>query len=73
MKKSLDDIRGMPDEFIIPEVAAGIIGCSPQALRDQARTDKTALGFPVTVIGTRVYIPRQSFVKFVDGGTNDGL
>ncbi len=35
-----------------------------EAIRAQAQSDTGALGFPVCVVGRRVYIPRRSFDQF---------
>ena len=35
-----------------------------EAIRAQAQSDSGALGFPVCVVGRRVYIPRRSFDLF---------
>lgn len=35
-----------------------------EAIRAQAQSDPEALGFPVCVVGRRVYIPRRSFDLF---------
>ena len=35
-----------------------------EAIRSQAQSDTGALGFPVCVVGRRVYIPRRSFDQF---------
>lgn len=37
---------------------------SAEAIRMQARTDQQKLGFPVSVIGTRVFIPAAAFRAF---------
>lgn len=58
-------------DFLTPAEAAKILGCDPQALRIQARTDPSKLGFPVCVIGKRTRIPRKQFLEFVKE-ENDG-
>ena len=35
-----------------------------EAIRAQAQSNSGALGFPVCVVGRRVYIPRRSFDQF---------
>ena len=39
-------------------------GPSAEGMRAQAQKDHGSLGFPVCVIGRRVYIPRRSFDAF---------
>lgn len=47
--------------------AAQYLGVNPQSLRAQARDDKEALGFPVTIIGCHVVIPRKPFFDHLRG------
>ena len=35
-----------------------------EAIRTQAQKNRESLGYPVSVIGSRVYIPRHSFDTF---------
>ena len=35
-----------------------------EAIRLEAKTHKENLGFPVSVFGTRIYIPRRSFLAY---------
>lgn len=39
-------------------------GPSPHSIRIQAQQDPGKLGFPVSVVGTRIFIPRFSFDAF---------
>ena len=50
-----------------PEVVAGMLGIHPQKLRDIAQDEKTrgGLGFPVTVAGRTVLIPKVPFLRFM--------
>ena len=64
---SLDRIRTMPEAMITPEIAAPVIGCKPQSLRVAARVAPERLGFPVTVIGSRVLVPRIPFLQYLEG------
>lgn len=65
---TLEDIRGLKKEFLTSAQVAPILGLDPQYIRIQARTDAVKLGFPVTVCGTRVKIPRRAFLRFMEGG-----
>ena len=65
---TLNDIKAMDKEFISPAVVAQVIGCNPQSIRIQARENPAALGFPVSVQGTRTRIPRLAFISWVEGG-----
>lgn len=57
------------DDFMTAEDVGKIIGVGPQNIRSQAQADPSKLGFPVIVIGTRVYIPREGFERFCKGET----
>ena len=56
--------------FYTPEEAAqtlrafGAEGQTAAAISTQAQNDPSALGYPVSVSGTRVRIPRWSFDRF---------
>lgn len=45
--------------------AARLLGVHPQSIRGQAHIDPKMLGFPVSVIGTRVLIPKEPFYRFL--------
>lgn len=48
------------------EDAAAVMGIKPQKLRDNARTQegREALGFPVSVAGRSILIPKLPFLRF---------
>ena len=53
-------------ELIISLKDAGkLLGVHPQSIREQAHRDPKKLGFPVSVVGTRVLIPKEPFYKFI--------
>lgn len=64
---TLDDIKTMTREMLTPSIVAQIIGCNPYYITIQARTDPDALGFPVSVQGTRTRIPRRAFIRWMEG------
>lgn len=68
---TLDDIKRMDREFLPPSVVAHVVGCDPQSIRIQARENPAALGFPVSVQGTRTRIPRRAFVRWMEGGVQE--
>lgn len=51
--------------FLSANQVASVVNCDPQCLRSQAKTNPSALGFPVTVIGHRVRIPRVPFLNYM--------
>lgn len=64
---TLQEIRESDKAFLIVKDVHKVVGCCPEALRLAAREHPEWLGFPVTVIGTRVYIPRGAFLQYIDG------
>ena len=78
--KTLDDIRALSKETLIPADVAGVLGCDPYMINVQAKIDAAKLGFPVSVMGSRVKIPRLAFIAWAEGrgmwahqGTDDDL
>lgn len=64
---TIDEIRASDKAVLIPRDVAGVLGCGQYAINLQAKADPSKLGFPVTVIGTRVKIPRTGFLNWFDG------
>ncbi len=58
--------------FLLAQDVAPLIGASEHAIRVQARDNPGSLGFPVTRIGSRTYIPRLAFIRFVEEGIKEG-
>ena len=67
MSMTLDEIAQIDREFITVAEASAYFGCNPQKLREQAHRDREKLGFPVSIIGNRVKIPKEAFIKFCKG------
>lgn len=65
---TLEDIKAMEKEMLTPAVVASVIGANPQGIRVAARQEPQSLGFPVSVMGTRVRIPRRPFIQFMENG-----
>lgn len=68
---TLEEIEAIHKDFLTPTDIADFIGCNPQSIRVQAYDDKSkskdSFGFPISVIGTRVKIPKIPFIKFMRG------
>lgn len=62
--KTLEEIEACGKTMLNPQDIADFIGCDPQSIRLQARSDAAALGFPVIVLGNRCLFPREGFVRF---------
>lgn len=64
----LSEIEKLDKDMLVPEDIADILGCHPYSINVQAKKDQSKLGFPVSVVGTRVKIPRLAFINFMKGG-----
>ena len=62
-----EELRESNALYLTAKEVGSALGFDAQALREQAKTDPTKLGFPVTVVGTRVKIPRLPLIAFLDG------
>ena len=72
VKKVNNPLFYTPEEAETAVKAYGQRGPTAEAIRYQAKEDPRKLGFPVSVIGSRVYIPRHSFNHFFGiGGENE--
>ena len=69
---TLEKIKAMTDPFLNAATVSEVIGCDPNSLRCAAQQCPEKLGFPVTVIGRRVRIPRRPFLQYLEGGCDDG-
>lgn len=61
--ETLDEVRRSNKPFLIPDDIAPILGCHPQAIREEARD--RGLPFPFILIGNRTKIPRLPFIEFM--------
>lgn len=66
---TLTEIKALDRDVITPAQAAGALNCNPHWIRLMARQQPELLGFPVTVIRSRVKIPRVAFIRYMEGGT----
>ena len=62
--KGVESIISSNALYLTAEELGKAMGWSPDGIRAQARENPAALGFRVTVIGTRTYIPRIPFLQF---------
>lgn len=65
---TISEIRECKKNMLTPADVCEILGCHPYSINKQAKKDPCLLGFPVIVVGTRVKIPREAFLKFWEGG-----
>lgn len=64
---TLQEIREINRDYLTPAQVASVLGCDPQDIRVAAKEKPGLLGFNVTVIGTRVKIPRLAFIAHMTG------
>ncbi len=65
---TIQELQASTKDFLIPEDVADLIGCKPYSINVQAKADPSKLGFPVSLIGTRVKIPRLGFLYWMQYG-----
>lgn len=65
--KTLEEIKNCGKEMLTPTDVAGYLGCDPYSINLAAKQMPNALGFPFSLIGTRVRIPREGFVRWASG------
>lgn len=64
---TLDEIRNLDREYLLPREVASILGCKPYAINVWAKQNPKGLGFPTCVIGSRVKVPRLAFIQWLTG------
>ena len=64
---TIDEIRRSDKTMLTPTDIAPVLGCHPYSLNIAAKTDIKVLGFPASLIGTRLRIPRVGFLRWFDG------
>lgn len=67
---TLEEVLTSDKVMLTAADVAPILGCDPQDIRVAAKLAPERLGFNVSVIGTRVKIPRIAFIKWMEG-SND--
>lgn len=66
-KLTFEEIKSLDKEMLTPQEVCGVLGCAPYSINVMARQAPELLGFPVTVIGKNVRVPRRAFVNFIEG------
>lgn len=62
---TIEELKASDKTFVYPRDVSPILGCDPHQIRIIAKTNPRLLGFPVTVVGTRVKIWRLPFLRFI--------
>ena len=65
--QTLDDIKAIPKETLIPKDICGYLACSQYTINCQAQHAPEKLGFPVSVMGSRIKIPKAGFIAWAEG------
>lgn len=61
---TIREVEECGKEMLLPADIAPIFGADPQSIRIQAKKDPKSFGFPVCVVGSRTYIPREGFLRY---------
>lgn len=64
---TLNEMKESTKTMLSPTDVAEVLGCAPYSINVQVKQDPTRLGFPVALIGTRVKIPREAFIRWMEG------
>lgn len=67
IRMTLDEIRAIDREYLLPREVAAVLGTTDQGIRVWARQRPDGLGFPVVCIGSRVKIPKKGFLNWMEG------
>lgn len=70
---TLDDVKAIPREYLIPREVAAVLGTDGQSIRVWARQCPEGLGFPTVCVGNRVKIPKAGFIAYMEGRNDAGV
>lgn len=62
---TIDDLQKIDRDWLLAREVAEILKCDPHTVRVWARQRPETIGFPVSVVGSRVRIPKSGFLKFM--------
>lgn len=62
---TLEQIKTSEKPFLLATDVAPLLGCNPHFIRRAAHDAPELLGFDVSVLGSRVLIPRKPFLAFI--------
>ena len=65
--RTLQEIENCGKNMLVPTDVAEYLGCEPHSINRAAKDAPGLLGFPVIVMGNRVRIPREGFVRYMRG------
>lgn len=65
--RTLEEIEACGKTMLVPTDVAEYLGCEPYSINRAAKDAPGLLGFPIIVMGSRVRIPREGFVRYCRG------
>lgn len=65
---TFEEIKESDKDFLTPEDVKQVLGIMPYTINLQAKEDPSKLGFAITMMGTRVKIPRRAFIHWMEYG-----
>lgn len=70
--RTLEEIEACPKAILVPADVAGYLGCEAYSINRAAKDAPGLLGFPITVMGSRVRIPKEGFLRWARGLPKEG-
>ena len=64
-RKTMQQLIESEKNFFTAADVAGVVGCDPNNIRVVAHQRPELLGFPVTIMGSRVKIPKIPFLRYM--------
>ena len=64
---TMAEIRASTKEMLTPADISKVIGSDQQTIRETAKQHPERIGFPWCFIGTRMKIPREGFIRWMEG------
>ena len=64
---TLKEIRESDKEMLTPYDVGEVLGSDPATIRETAKQRPDLIGFRFCFIGTRMKIPREAFLRWMDG------
>ena len=68
---TITEIASSDKTMLTPQDIADVLGADPQTVRVTARTRPETVGFPYTLVGNRMKIPRDGFLNWFYGRRPD--
>lgn len=62
------EIKTSDKLFLTADDVSEVLKCDPQTLRLAVKENRELVGFPCSIIGKTLRIPRPAFIRWVEGG-----